>query len=76
MSLEVKTTHRQAFKEVFNLVAKDGKLDKKGLADLFTMIDYKVSEDQLNEMIQKLFNKKELIIFDEFLKIFNLKLTD
>lgn len=28
------------------------------------------------ELIQKIFNKKELIDFNEFLKIFNLKLTD
>lgn len=27
-------------------------------------------------MVAKIFNKKDLIGFDEFLKIFNLKLTD
>ena len=27
-------------------------------------------------MVEKIFNKKELINFEEFLKIFNLKLTD
>lgn len=27
-------------------------------------------------MVQKIFSKKELIGFEEFLKIFNLKLTD
>jgi Ca2+-binding EF-hand superfamily protein len=27
-------------------------------------------------MVAKIFNKKEQIVFDEFLKIFNLKLTD
>ena len=45
MSLEVKNTHRQAFKEIFSMKAIDGKIDKKGLADLFKMIDYKLSED-------------------------------
>ncbi len=43
MSLEVKTVHRQAFKEIFNLEAKDGKIDKKVLEKLFQTIDYKVS---------------------------------
>lgn len=42
MSLEVKNAHRQAFKEIFSMKAVEGKLDKKGLADLFIMIDYKV----------------------------------
>lgn len=42
MSLEVKNAHRQAFKEIFSMKAVDGKLDRKGLADLFVMIDYKV----------------------------------
>jgi hypothetical protein len=45
MSLEVKTTHRQAFREIFNLVAKDNKIDKDGLKELFHTIDYKVTED-------------------------------
>jgi Ca2+-binding EF-hand superfamily protein len=76
MSLEVKTNHRQAFKEIFNLVAKDGKIDKKGLEDLFRTIDYKITEEQFNEMVQKIFAKKEQIGFEDFLKIFNLKLTD
>lgn len=42
MSFEVKNAHRQAFKEIFSMKAVDGKLDKRGLADLFVMIDYKV----------------------------------
>jgi hypothetical protein len=45
MSLEVKNSHRTAFKEIFNMKAVDGKLDKKGLHELFKMIDYKVSEE-------------------------------
>lgn len=45
MSLEVKNSHRQAFKEIFNMKAVDGKIDRKGLQDLFKMIDYKVSEE-------------------------------
>lgn len=40
MSLEVKTNHKTAFQQIFNLVAKDGKIDKKGLEELFHTIDY------------------------------------
>ncbi|CAD8056578.1 unnamed protein product (macronuclear) [Paramecium tetraurelia] len=76
MSLEVKNAHRQAFKEIFSMKAVEGKLDKKGLADLFIMIDYKIPQEQFDEMVQRIFGKKEQIGFEEFLKIFNLKLTD
>ena len=61
MSLEVKNSHRTAFKEIFNMKAVDGKLDKKGLQELFKMIDYKVSEEQFNDMVSRIFVKKELI---------------
>lgn len=77
MSLEIKTLHKQAFREIFNLVAgKDGKLDKKGLAELFRVIDYNITEEQFNDMISKLFQKKDTISFEEFMKIFQLKLQD
>lgn len=60
MNFEVKTSHKQAFREIFNLVAKDtGKIDKNGLKELFHTIDYKVSEEQFNEMVAKIFNKKD-----------------
>ncbi|KAL4436465.1 hypothetical protein ABPG74_003031 [Tetrahymena malaccensis] len=76
MSLEIKNNHKTAFQQIFNLVAKDNKIDKKGLEELFHTIDYQVTEEQFNEMVAKIFNKKEQIGFEEFLKIFNLKLTD
>jgi Ca2+-binding EF-hand superfamily protein len=78
MSLEIKTLHKQAFREIFNLVAgKDGKLEKKGLAELFRVIDYNITEEQFNDMVSKLYtNKKETISFEEFMKIFQLKLQD
>lgn len=60
-SLEVKNSHRQAFKEIFNMKAVDNKIDKKGLMDLFKMIDYKVSEEQFNDMVTRIFMKKEMI---------------
>jgi len=59
MSIEVKTTHRQAFREIFNLIAKDGKIDVEGLKHLFVTIDYKLNDDQFNEIVQKIFINKE-----------------
>jgi len=72
MSLEIKTLHKQAFREIFNLVAeKDGRMNKTGLSGLFRIIDYNI-----NDMVSKLFAKKETINFEEFMKIFQLKLPD
>lgn len=77
MSLEIKDLHKQAFREIFNLVAeKDGRMNKNGLSELFRIIDYNISEDQFNDMVGKLFIKKETINFEEFMKIFTLKLPD
>ena len=39
------------------------------------MINYQVTEAQFSEITAKLF-KKDLITFDEFMKVFHLKLTD
>ena len=62
MSLEIKPFHKQAFREIFNLVAgKDGRMDKTGLSELFRIIDYNINEEQFNEMVNKLFFKKETI---------------
>jgi calmodulin len=77
MSLEIKTLHKQAFREIFNLVAeKDGRMNKTGLSSLFRIIDYNINEDQFNDMVSKLFAKKDTINFEEFMKIFQLKLPD
>ena len=79
MSLEIKTAHQGPFKEIFNLIAKKdgtGKMDRAKLAELFQTIDYKLTEEQFNEMANTLFQKKDQVQFDDFLKIFNLKLTE
>ena len=67
MSLEVKNAHRQAFKEIFSMKAVEGKLDKKGLADLFIMIDYKVLYNSFT--INTRFHKNSLMKwFREYLE--------
>lgn len=46
MNFEVKSAHKNAFREIFNLVAQGkDKIDKAGLKKLFQIIDYRVSEE-------------------------------
>jgi len=61
MSLVISPAHKKAFEEIFNLVAnKEGKIDRKGLEDIFKFIDYKLTEKQLTEVTGKLFAKKKI----------------
>ena len=76
MSLVITDLQRKALREVFDLVAKEGKIDKDGLEEIFKLIDYNITEKQSNELHNRLFNKKERIVFEDFLKIFNLKMVD
>ena len=76
MRLQINSAQKIAFREIFNLVAKDGKIDKDGFEEIFKLIDYKLTEKQLAEFHSKLFKQKDTITFDDFLKIFNLKMAD
>jgi len=77
MSLAISHSQKQAFREIYKLVAGESqKLDKEGLNQIFKLIDYQVSEKQLQDFHQKLFNKKDTIDFNEFMKIFSLKMND
>jgi len=78
MRLQITNNQKVAFREIYNLITKEteGKLDKKGFEDIFKLIDYKLTEKQLAEFHSRLFKNKETILFEDFLKIFNLKMTD
>jgi len=76
MRLQINSAQKIAFREIFSLVAKDGKIDKDGFEEIFKLIDYKLTEKQLAEFHSKLFKQKDTITFDDFLKIFNLKMAD
>lgn len=78
MRLQITNNQKVAFREIYNLITKEteGKLDKKGFEDIFKLIDYKLTEKQLAEFHARLFKNKETILFEDFLKIFNLKMTD
>lgn len=77
MSLKLSETNKETIRQVFNLHAKDGRLNKEGLEEIFKMIGYNITQDQLEDMKNTLFSKqKELISFNDFLKLFSLQLTD
>ena len=51
-------------------------LSKEGLDQIFQMIGYTVTEEQMAEIVDMLFEKKEYIDFDKFLDLFKLQLND
>ena len=57
---------KKYFREIFNLHAKDDKIDYEGLQKIFEMVDFKPNEKQ-NEEFKAMFVKKPEIGFNEFL---------
>lgn len=76
MSLKLSDTNRDTIRQVFNLHAKDGRLEKEGLEEIFKMIGYNVTHEQLEQIKQTLYQKRDTITFDQFLKLFSLQLND
>ena len=52
----------------------DGTINREQLAELLKLIDYQT--DQFDEIADKLFNIRERINFNQFMKILDLKLDD
>lgn len=59
----IKTSQRQAFMEVFNLHAVEGKVDRKGLQAVFVRVDYLISPDHFEDICAKAFEFKEQVSF-------------
>lgn len=84
MSLKLNDKNRETIRQVFNLKAnkvsflhlnlntKDGRLTKEGLVEIFEMIGYEVSSEEMQEIQGMLFEKKETIAFRDFLDLFKL----
>ena len=53
---------KKYFREIFNLHAKDEKIDYEGLCRIFEMVDFKPNEKQEVEF-KAMFSKKDLIGF-------------
>ncbi|CAI2383050.1 unnamed protein product [Moneuplotes crassus] len=75
-SSKIQEGHKKYFREIFNLQANDDrKIDYNGLLEIFSMVDFHPNEKQ-HEEFKQLFEHKEFIDFNEFLKIFTLKSND
>ncbi len=74
--LKLTDTNKETIRQVFDLHAKDGRIDREGLEEIFKMIGYNITQDQLEEMKTTLFQKKDQISFDNFCHLFKLQLND
>lgn len=54
---------KKYFREIFNLHAKDEKIDYEALCRIFEMVDFKPNEKQEQEF-KAMFTKKELLGFN------------
>ena len=59
----LKAAQQQAFLEVFNLHAKNGKIQKGDLWDIFDRIGYNISKQNYDQICQKTFGEREQINF-------------
>ena len=69
----LKTAQQQAFLEIFNIHAQGGKINKKGLADIFDRIGFKISEQNFEQICEKSFGNQTHITFEEFMETFKVK---
>ena len=77
MALNLSEANRSTIRQVFNLWAKDNRLDREGMEEIFKMIGYNVTAEQMEEMKTNLFQKKDSVSFDQFCqKMFTLQLND
>lgn len=77
MSLTLTDKNKATIKQVFNMYANtEGKITKEGLEQIFEMIGYKVSADQMGEIKKMLFDNKTEINFQKFLELFKLQLNE
>ena len=74
--LRLTDTNKETIRQVFDLHAKDGRLDRDGQEEIFKMIGYNITQEQLETTKSELFQKKELISFDNFCHLFRLQLND
>jgi len=74
--LKLTDTNKETIRQVFDLHAKEGRIDREGLEEIFKMIGYNITQDQLEDMKTTLFQKKDQIGFDYFCNLFKLQLND
>lgn len=59
----LKTAQRQAFLEIFNLHAKDGRITQTELKGMFDRVGYFISEEHFKDICAKAFEFKDEVTF-------------
>ena len=60
----IKTAQRQAFMEVFNLHAVDGRVSSHQLKAIFERVGYFISPEHFEDICQRAFEFKDTISFE------------
>lgn len=76
MALSISDGNRDTLKRIYNIYAKDELLSKKGLEEIFKMIDFKVTPEQWKDIVDNVFQKRDHINFEGFMRLFNIKIPD
>lgn len=69
----IKTSQRQAFMEVFNLHALEGKVNRQGLKAIFDRVGYFISPEHFEDICARAFEFKENVTFEEFMELFRVR---
>ena len=70
---QLKTAQRQAFLEVFNMHAKDGRVGPEELKAIFDRVGYFISADHFSDICEKTFEYRERVSFEEFMEVFRIR---
>ena len=69
----IKTAQRQAFMEVFNLHAVEGRVDRKALKAIFERVGYLISPEHFEDICTRAFEFEEKITFEHFMDLFKVR---
>lgn len=65
--------NRGHYRDIFNFFAKNGKISKKELLDMFQMVQLHPTHEDLGKYMQIVFESRQTASFEDFLKLFRMK---
>jgi len=65
--------NRAHYREIFNLYARQGKITKEKLNDLFRLVQLNPTPEEKERYFNIVFENRQSATFDDFLKLFRLK---
>lgn len=65
--------NRGHYRDIFNFLAKNGKISKKELLDMFQMVQLHPTHEDLEKYMQIVFESRQSASFEDFLKLFRMK---